>query len=568
MEIVPNSTLYILKNVPLDKTYDHTIYFANKAAQEAAFIAKKKFKCGVQGDLSALTYVRVNRGVIRVGIPSEQLYDCNYLMFQNKGFQQSGQNDRWFYAFIESVEYINNKTSEIRFSIDVMQTWYFDYTVEDCFVVREHSATDVVGDNTLEEPFAIGDYVADNYETTGLFRDYVVCLAKAANTINVPAIGGIYGNRIYHSVDIATYELNATGIGQLRTDLTGMEIFSSDKYILNIFMCPRGLIQNANQALKTFNVSAPVRGTHYGEDSSDKYYYNPRNKKLLTYPYCFLRVNNLQGTTIDYKYERFNSQTPTFVGFSETTVTPSFVLIPEGYLDNNNVASPQSVISINQFPMCGWATTDFAPKVVQAGIAVAGGVVAGVAGAKAASATSHAGAMNRGLQNAQEMFDRFEIGTQELYKWKDRADEASKDLASALETKDAVAVANTIGDYISNSIGVGGHISTSVPPINSMFMGGYFDIMMSKMHITPEYAKIMDDYFDRFGYTCKRVKRPNTHVRKHWTYTQTANCTIAGSMPADDEAKICSIYNSGVTFWNNMNEVGEYTTYARDNTPL
>lgn len=69
--------------------------------------------------LTAQTYQRVNKGTMRVGLSADSCYDCNYLMFQNSGF-----GSKWFYAFITSVEYVNNAVTEITFEIDVMQTWF------------------------------------------------------------------------------------------------------------------------------------------------------------------------------------------------------------------------------------------------------------------------------------------------------------------------------------------------------------------------------------------------------------------------------------------------------------
>ena len=138
MYIEPNTVIRILHNCPLDKTYDHTIYFSSENAQISYFQGLTKYTFTEQ------TYQRVQRGKARVQRKAEDLYDCNYMMFQNSSF-----GNKWFYAFITSVEYVNNITSEISFEIDVMQTWFFDYTLEDCFVEREHSVTDNIGDNLV-----------------------------------------------------------------------------------------------------------------------------------------------------------------------------------------------------------------------------------------------------------------------------------------------------------------------------------------------------------------------------------------------------------------------------------
>ena len=77
MEIQPNSKIYLLHNVPLDTTYDHTIYFADSVSQYNYFYGKVKHA------LSAQSYQRVNKGIARVGVSADDCYDCNYMMFQN-----------------------------------------------------------------------------------------------------------------------------------------------------------------------------------------------------------------------------------------------------------------------------------------------------------------------------------------------------------------------------------------------------------------------------------------------------------------------------------------------------
>ncbi len=114
MYIEPKTNIKILKDVPLDTTYEHTLYFNNKIEQTNYFSSKVKY------NLVNYTYQRVNRGVARVGIDTDALYDCNYMMFQNTAY-----GTKWFYAFITSVEYHNNGCCDISFEIDVMQTWFF-----------------------------------------------------------------------------------------------------------------------------------------------------------------------------------------------------------------------------------------------------------------------------------------------------------------------------------------------------------------------------------------------------------------------------------------------------------
>ena len=95
MYIEPNSKIILCNNVPLDNTYQHTIYFANANAQTNYFLSKAK------ATLQEQTYQRVIKGKMRVQRTADSIYDCNYLMFQNTTY-----GSKWFYAFITGIEYI------------------------------------------------------------------------------------------------------------------------------------------------------------------------------------------------------------------------------------------------------------------------------------------------------------------------------------------------------------------------------------------------------------------------------------------------------------------------------
>ena len=87
---------------------------------------------------------------------------------------------------------------------------------------------------------------------------------------------------------------------------------------------------------------------------------------------------------------------------------------------------------------------------------------------------------------------------------------------------------------------------------------GLLDFAFMHKHITPEFARIIDDYFTKHGYATHRVKIPNRNVRPYWTYTKTIGCEITGSIPCDDARKICDIYDRGITFWKNGTNIGNY----------
>ena len=79
------------------------------------------------------------------------------------------------------------------------------------------------------------------------------------------------------------------------------------------------------------------------------------------------------------------------------------------------------------------------------------------------------------------------------------------------------------------------------------------------MQITEQNARIIDDFFTKYGYACHRVKKPNMNSRPRWNYVKTKGCIAIGSAPSDEIKKICSIYDKGITFWKNASDVGDYS---------
>lgn len=124
-------------------------------------MTKAKFK------LEKYSYQRKN-GVLTVALTTEQLYDCNYIAYKNTSFE-----NKWFYGFITNIEYVSNDVTNIYFSEDVLQTWMFDYTLNPCFVAREHTLDDTIGSNIQPENLELGPYIYENQHTLTVRREKI-----------------------------------------------------------------------------------------------------------------------------------------------------------------------------------------------------------------------------------------------------------------------------------------------------------------------------------------------------------------------------------------------------------
>lgn len=498
MYIEPNTTIKILRNVPLDLTFDHTIWWNGAVSQTNYFSSKAKYT------LDRQSYQRVQRGFMRVNIAAENLYDCNYIMFQNTAF-----GNKWFYAFLKSVEYVNNNVSQVEFIIDVMQTWYFDYENEACFIEREHSATDIIGDNLVPENLDSGDYVTDNMDGSGHLNEKSIVVAATFDG-NYDNIGGsVYGG-LFSGLYYNVFPNTTAGASAASSFILGAGTKMDG--IVSVFYAPTEFITNVLESAKYYEITKT-------KNYSDIDGYVPKNKKLFTYPYNFLYVSNLQGKAASFPYEYFSGETCDFGMTGDFTGNPTVLLIPRNY--KGAVINYDEMLSLGGFPQCAFATDAYRAWLAQS----AATLPFAVAGNAVNAAT---GAAMRGVDPVS-----------------------------------SIAV-GTIGSIVSLC---GENVVRSMQPLHShgtqsgttLAAVGALDFCFFHKHIRQEFAKIIDDYFTVYGYACHRVKIPNKNVRPFWTYTKTVGCKIVGSIPADDASAICKIYDNGITFWNNPADVGNYS---------
>ena len=81
-----------------------------------------------------------------------------------------------------------------------------------------------------------------------------------------------------------------------------------------------------------------------------------------------------------------------------------------------------------------------------------------------------------------------------------------------------------------------------------------------KMSIKQEYARIIDEYFTRYGYKVNRLKTPNITGRTYWNYIQidSQDDLGSGNIPNKYMETINNIARKGVTIWHNHDNIGNF----------
>ena len=85
-----------------------------------------------------------------------------------------------------------------------------------------------------------------------------------------------------------------------------------------------------------------------------------------------------------------------------------------------------------------------------------------------------------------------------------------------------------------------------------------------RVTIKQEFAKIIDGFFNMYGYKVNSVRSVSDFLksrtcRTNWNYVKTVNCNLEGEIPQDDLQKIKSIFNNGFTLWHNPATFLDYT---------
>lgn len=540
--VVPNSTVVLLKNISLTPTYENTVDYDNATDQYNDMYAHKL------GQWDRCTYVGKNKQQGTIRLESTQgllMQQATYMMFKNTSYE-----DKWFYAFVTDVTWVNNVTWEVSFILDVMQTYYFDFTYEKCLIERQHVTDDSIGANLIEENLEIGEYVVEGATHIDEFQNTHTCVATTLNqggsqwdpeSTDYPTsvIDGVnYGCKIYKFL---TKEKFGKFIKQANDD-------GVTDQIIDIYEVPD--FATGDEVSQTGSLEISV--THSISKSIDKPYANfanqyvPKNNKLYTYPFKYLKATNHTGNIANYRYENFSDNDCNFE--VHCTITPN----PEGYIYPNNYLNFADAVdegvSINDFPKGGYVSDQYKAWLAQTAnsrtlqmLGIGASAVVGVAGLM-----TGAGGMMLASATTMTTAQATAFGA------------GVAGLASSF--KQASNMYAQKKDRIVNSQQATGNKSNAV--VHEM---NYHYIALYRMCIKPYFAKKIDDYFTKYGYAINELGYPNPKARPHFTFIKTVGCDVKASLPSQLVEQINSIHDNGITFWKNLDSIGDYSL---DNRPV
>lgn len=562
----PNTTIYICSGVRLDNRYEHTIYFDSHNAQRAYFNTKKAKV------LTGYTYTRKS-WPLQVQATMEEARKWSYLFFRND------TTSKYYFYFITNIEYKNDSTVELTLELDVIQTYMFgkDDGIQllDCFVERQHTPTDAIGEHTVAEGLEMGPYWnyhifdLEDISTMGVLVLSSVDLTRltsSTTTSDVPKAYAKVFNGVYSGLGVYAFE-NMT---DLETQLDILDNLGMPDAVVAIWMYPKKLVELNSKLLwvesdpctwDEFNWSinrcAIVLGMesqpttlatydNYQDKLFEGYAKDVKNNKLFTSPYNLLYITTNQGTKAEYKFEHFTPVDGKYSFELYGAISPDggVKMAPVGYNITGSNVNYDEGITLGNYPSCAWDSDTYKVWLAQnynqlqhatetgAGSAALGlgltiaGVLAtvGTGGLGALGAVGAVGAVGGGIGSLYSGYSQVS--------------------GIMAQKEDAKAQPPQARGNFSSTVNVASGRQTFT---------AYYKCLRK------EYAQQIDDYFTMYGYRLNRVQKPNINARPAFTYVKTVGCKITGNLCVEDIVKIESIFDKGITFWKNGDKIGDYS---------
>lgn len=526
---VRTGKVIMAKNIHLDKSYKNVLSYSE--SQMVTLLTQNAVN-----SFTNCSFLRPGENAIKLDMSYNSALRCNYIGFQNPDY-----SNKWFFGFIDEIEYVSDRTVIVRYTIDEFSTWWDYWQPEQCMVEREHTSDDTIGNNIVPEGFDLGSYVGNGASSPIGFGSSSIyyCLLSiyspknqttlATNICGIGISGGLYFTpnwqtlanmvdqyaNIAKSNEITMVYAVPSGLAGLMTDNAQYETWGQgideDSYYR---FTGRNSVYTVNQ---TFNPPTAVDG------------YTPVNQKLLTSPYVCCVLSNSAGSSNVLAYEYFTNRTVQIETDGTPSVGCSIISYPVNY--KNRSKNRLEGLSWGKYPTLSWSGDAYTNWLTQNAVNLGLGVL---------------------------------------------GDASSIVLGGAL-----VATGNPLG-WGSIAGGLGGTFNRekdkmqhNIVPYTSTGNVNLGDVMTSSganccylypVSIKAQFARRIDNYFTRYGYRVDDIKVPNQMGRQYWNFVKIAPGEDIGhstindyfSVPVSSMETINKIYQNGVTIWHDHSSIGNF----------
>lgn len=522
----------IAKNIKLDKSYKDVLDYSETDMLNLVIANKVT-------ESNDCSFIKVDKNVISTKFSYSDAIKCNYMAMQNPNYA-----NKWFFAFIDKVEYISDGNTNIYFTTDEFSTWYDYWQLDSCFVIREHVNDDTVGLHTQPENLETGEYICNEHYKDPTMDDYTSDLCYVMASTSEPIAGEskdtVAPSRIYNGI--------YTGLTYYRYDTQNpidiiLELFANDAKtdcINGIFMAPKWLAPLDSGSIyrevqesvspATLDIAVTKQITLNG--------YTPKNNKLKCFPYNYLLLSNDIGQNSILHYEKFMTSNCVFTVRGVINPGCSINITPTYY--NGMLSSDNDAISLGKFPICNFQNDMYTNWLTQNSVNILGSTVT----------SDDINMMSAGMSATVSGITNLAIGNY--------VGVGMSAMSGGMAVSNAM-MQKKQHDMIPTTIR--GQLNSADVVVAS----GMNTFHFYKMSVKAEFARSIDDYFTKYGYSINRIKRPNITGRQYYNYVQIGDSENIGyssisnkSTPAKSMEIINNIFRNGVTIWHNHANLGNY----------
>ena len=553
------SEIYLAKGIRLDRDYNNVLSYTPQ--QTLAYVQSKQ-------TAHATNYSFIRDGAISVGFQYSTCLESNYIAFQNKNY-----SNRWFFAWIDEVRYVNNATVEIKYTVDSWSTFFWNLNTDGgCYVIREHTNDDTIGANTIDEGLAVPEVEQINIQETNFIdNNLYICVSTnwdpsiissihpgSDNPSNPNAVTdsdgegyngmSMFNNNTFGSM-LCLFDFDDHGLDNLQRFLLATNRQGHIEDVHDIFIIPSCIFTSqtdllnknywfyyyriSTQPIVEFNIQYKV--VSYSSSNRDHTYfsnveytpnynygdYTVKNNKCYCFPYNYLMVSNNIGNQNIYKLEEFDDVEGFTAGDKILQVQMCLSLGMSGRIVPVRYKGRQfdyeDSLTLAKFPTCSWSADSYTNWLTQ--------------------------------QSVNSSNPALSLGA------------------------DIVAGGSIIGGLIASAAGeiatfYGGYKKAQLLPeitggqatgdVNFGNKNNHFTLIQYRIKL--QHLKQIDDYFSRYGYKTLRVKKPNVFGRTNWNYVQIGSTESIGfgDVPEQDLNNINRACRKGVTIWHNHANIGNF----------
>ena len=520
----PETKLRLYSGVPWSNEYEHVRLYNSKAELLEHL---ESYRRNIPGaDLSHLAPIRVGNYDIRVPFTEMKALNLNYLAFQNTGI-----SNEWVFCFIDSIEWLSEKTTRINFSLDVFQNNFYSTNIKPCFVEYHHipRREDGIGVNLVPVNLEAGEAIVSQHKKLNL-TPTDCCIFVTRGTVEQSWFDGRVENGVYCWGSIGHYDVTTDdGLEKINGLLKEYNDQGAQDAVIGLFMSPKLCIGAlGGKEIKPKTTSMQISGNAFEG-------YKPKNKKLYSYPWLYCLADNNQGNTHIYRYEYSYNQNKSieFDSYGTIATLPQVLTAPKNYKTRENLKHGlmNEALINSSFPMCSFSSDTYRAWLAQNKSSIALSQVQTAVNSTIGLGTSIAGlaggSLQGGINGASKTTSAFWDALGMLANQTDRSRNAGVTHGKALSE----------------------NVMTGIKECGVDFY---------EMSCKRQFAEMADSFFEQFGYPINKITMPNLRSRSRWNYVKTSHCGFTGNIDLDQLKKLRNIFDNGVTLWH-TDDIGNYS---------